>query len=70
MIKLKEVIHILERFAPVALQEPYDNSGLILGEPDQEVGKGLIALDVTEEVRGRGYKEKMRCGFFASSDPV
>lgn len=68
MIKLKEVISILERFAPVALQESYDNSGLILGEPNQEVGKGLISLDVTEEVLEEAIEKK--CDVVISHHPI
>jgi len=50
MIKLQEIISILEEFAPPALQESYDNSGLIVGDRGREVKKGLITLDMTEKV--------------------
>ncbi|MCX6308658.1 MAG: Nif3-like dinuclear metal center hexameric protein [Bacteroidia bacterium] len=44
------VCDVLEAFAPLSLQEPYDNAGLILGNREQEVTGVLIALDVTLEV--------------------
>lgn len=40
----------LENIAPLAYQEDYDNSGLIVGDPKKEISKALISLDCTEEV--------------------
>ncbi len=45
-----DVCAVLEAFAPLSLQESYDNAGLILGNRDQEVTGILIALDTTLEV--------------------
>ena len=50
MSKLKEITQYLESLAPLALQESYDNAGLILGSSDTEVSSVLITLDVTEDV--------------------
>lgn len=50
MAKLKEVIKILEEWAPVRLQESYDNSGLQVGRPDADVERALVSLDITPEV--------------------
>jgi dinuclear metal center YbgI/SA1388 family protein len=47
---LKHLIQYLEERVPLHLQEEYDNSGLLLGDLAQEVHKGLLALDATEEV--------------------
>ena len=50
-VKIKEVVEALERFAPLPLQEDYDNAGLQLGLTDaQEVSGALLCLDVTEAV--------------------
>ncbi|MBI1183374.1 Nif3-like dinuclear metal center hexameric protein [bacterium] len=49
-MKLKEIIDFLETKAPPCLQESYDNSGLLVGEPETEVEKALISLDCTEAV--------------------
>lgn len=49
-MKLKEITNWLELWAPTALQESYDNCGLLVGEPYTEVGSALLTLDVTEEV--------------------
>lgn len=47
---LSEIIRELERFAPPAFQEEYDNSGLQCGLPDQEIQSALLCLDVNEKV--------------------
>ncbi|MCW8896829.1 MAG: Nif3-like dinuclear metal center hexameric protein [Flavobacteriales bacterium] len=47
---LKEIIAILEGFAPLSLQENYDNSGLIVGNANDEITAALICLDSTEEI--------------------
>ncbi len=50
MPRIQHIIDILEQLAPPALQEDYDNSGLLVGAPGGEVEKVLVSLDVTEEV--------------------
>ncbi len=47
---VKEITRIIETFAPLAFQESYDNAGLIIGHPDDEISGVLITLDITEEV--------------------
>lgn len=48
-MKIKDVAAIIESFAPVDLQEEYDNCGLNLGHPDKEVTGILLCVDVTDE---------------------
>lgn len=50
MPRIQQIIDFLEQIAPPALQEDYDNSGLLVGEPHAEVDKVLVSLDVTEDV--------------------
>lgn len=45
-----DIITFLESFAPIALQESYDNAGLIIGQTNTIYRKGLICLDITENV--------------------
>ena len=48
---ISEIIKPIEEFAPLSLQESYDNAGLIVGRLDDELQGGvLLAVDVTEEV--------------------
>ncbi len=49
-MKIKDIINFLEAWASPLLQENYDNSGLIVGDKEQQISESLITLDVTEEV--------------------
>ena len=49
-MKIKDVICALERFAPLPLQEDYDNAGLQVGLTEADVSGVLLCLDVTEQV--------------------
>ncbi len=49
-MKIAELTRYLEQLAPLALQESYDNSGLLVGSPETEISKALITLDCTEEI--------------------
>lgn len=50
MMKIKEVAQTLERFAPLPLQDSYDNAGLQIGLTEAEASGVLLCLDVTENV--------------------
>jgi dinuclear metal center YbgI/SA1388 family protein len=45
-----DIIRVLEQIAPPALQESYDNAGLITGRRDMEVRGVLVCLDSTEAI--------------------
>ncbi len=49
-MKIREVIDALESFAPLPLQDDYDNSGLQVGTTETEVSGVLLCLDVTRQV--------------------
>lgn len=49
-MKLSQLTAYLESIAPLAYQEDYDNAGLIIGHPDQEIQNALISLDCIESV--------------------
>ena len=44
---VKEVTGVLEGFAPLSVQESWDNSGLSVGSPDAEVSGIMLGLDCT-----------------------
>lgn len=44
------MLNALESFAPLPLQESYDNAGLQIGLTEAEVSGALLCLDVTESV--------------------
>ncbi len=49
-MQLKEITGYIESLAPLALQDSFDNAGLIWGIPSMEISGALITLDVTEKV--------------------
>ena len=49
-MKIKEIIAALERFAPLPLQDGFDNAGLQIGLTEAEATGALLCLDVTESV--------------------
>ena len=50
MAKVKEVLHFLDRLAPMHMKMDFDNVGLLVGRGTAEVSKILVALDVTQGV--------------------
>ena len=57
-MKVKDIIQVIEDFAPLSAQEGWDNSGLCVGSPDDEVNGVLMALDCTPEL----VDEAVACG--------
>ncbi len=53
----RDLVAPIEAFAPVALQESWDNCGFSVGNPDKEVKRALVALDCTEEVLDEAIEE-------------
>ena len=50
MAKIKDIANALEMFAPLPLQDGFDNAGLQIGLTEAEVTGVLLCLDVTEPV--------------------
>ena len=57
-MKVKDIINVIEEFAPASIQEGWDNSGLCVGSPEDEVTSILFALDCTPEL----VDEAVDCG--------
>ncbi|WP_234735290.1 Nif3-like dinuclear metal center hexameric protein [Tellurirhabdus bombi] len=49
-MKIKQIATSLEKWAPLAYQESYDNAGLLVGDPETEITGVLVTLDATEAV--------------------
>ena len=49
-MKIEQVLSALEQFAPLPLQESWDNAGLQIGLTEAEVSGALLCLDVTEKI--------------------
>ena len=49
-MKVRDIVAAIEAEVPLCWQESYDNAGLAVGNPEAEVERLLVALDITEEV--------------------
>ena len=56
--KVKDVTAVIEEFAPLSIQESWDNSGLCIGSPEAGVSSVLLGLDCTPEL----VDEAVACG--------
>ena len=67
-MKIKQIIDALEQFAPLPLQESYDNAGLQVGLTETEASGALLCLDVTEEVVREAID--MDCNLIVAHHPL
>ncbi len=68
MILLHDIITELERFAPLAYQESYDNCGLLTGNTQQEITGAILSLDCTEAVVDEAIAKK--CNLIIAHHPI
>ena len=68
-MKAKQVFDALEQYAPLPLQDSFDNAGLQIGlTAEQEVTGALLCLDVTEAVIEEAGR--MGCNLIVSHHPL
>ena len=67
-MNIKEITNYLESIAPLAYQESYDNSGLIVGDANAEVNATLITIDCTEEVVDEAIESN--CNLIIAHHPI
>ena len=68
-MSIKEVIDALERFAPLPLQESWDNAGLQVGLTEaDEVSGALLCLDVNEAIVDEAIQRD--CNLIVSHHPL
>ena len=67
-MKIQEVLSALEQFAPLPLQESWDNAGLQVGLTEAEVSGALLCLDVTEKVVDEALAKG--CNLIVSHHPL
>lgn len=58
-MQLKQITQYLESVAPLDFQESYDNAGLNIGHPDDEISGILITLDITEEILDEAIQKNL-----------
>ncbi len=57
-MRVGDITSAIEAFAPLSIQESWDNSGLIIGSPSQEVHGVLVGFDCTPAL----VDEAVSCG--------
>ena len=67
-MKIATIISYLESIAHPALQESYDNAGLLTGNEEWECSGILISLDATEEIINEAILKK--CNLVVAHHPI
>jgi len=67
-VKIKQVLSALEQFAPLPLQESWDNAGLQVGLTEADVSGALLCLDVNEPVVDEAIRKG--CNLIVSHHPL
>ena len=67
-MNLKNIITEIEKFAPLAYQESYDNCGLLTGNKEQEISGAILCLDCTEAVVAEAIQKK--CNLIIAHHPI
>ncbi len=67
-MQINEIIAALEQLAPPALQEDYDNAGLITGNRDWNCTGVIISLDATEDVVKEAIEKN--CNLIVAHHPI
>ena len=68
LVKIKDIADALEMFAPLPLQDGFDNAGMQIGLTDAEVAGVLLCLDVTEPVIDEAVAKG--CNLIVSHHPL
>ncbi len=65
---VQDICSLIEEYAPLALQESYDNAGLLAGNAAMEVEGILLCIDVTEAVIDEAIEKN--CNLIISHHPL
>lgn len=65
---VQAIMDVLEHWAPPVLQEDYDNSGLLVGDPSAAIQSVLVSLDCTEAVVEEAAR--LGAGMIVSHHPI
>lgn len=67
-MKVSDIIHVIENFAPPVYQESYDNSGLIVGDSSMPITGVLICLDTIEAIVDEAIQKN--CNLIIAHHPI
>jgi dinuclear metal center YbgI/SA1388 family protein len=68
MLQVREIVELMEEFAPTSLAADWDNVGLQVGNMEDQISAVLVTLDVTERVIREAIEKK--AGLIISHHPV
>lgn len=68
MTTVKDIYDFINRIAPFDTQEPWDNSGFLVGDEKQEVSSVMLALDATESIVDEASEKG--CSLIVTHHPV
>jgi dinuclear metal center YbgI/SA1388 family protein len=67
-MKLIDICSYLDSAVPISFQESYDNCGLQVGNPENEINSAMISLEVTENVIDEAIS--MNCDIIITHHPL
>lgn len=67
-MRIREILSVIEQHSPLALQEDFDNSGVQVGDINQEAKGALLCIDVTEDVLDEAIT--LGCNLIISHHPL
>ncbi|OJU55101.1 MAG: Nif3-like dinuclear metal center hexameric protein [Bacteroidales bacterium 45-6] len=67
-MRIRELLQTIEQIAPLPLQESFDNSGVQVGDTNQEAKGVLVCIDVTENVILEAVN--LNCNLVVSHHPI
>ena len=68
MTTVKDIYDYTDSFAPFDTQESYDNSGILSGDPNGEVKRALVVLDITSSAVKEAVR--LKAGLIISHHPI
>src|SRR2546423_13609520 len=60
-MQLSQLIEVMEEIAPTRYAETWDNVGLLVGDPKQEITAAMLTIDYTPEVACEAAGAKCDC---------
>lgn len=67
-MKISQIISAVEAFAPLPLQDGFDNAGMQVGDVNRSASGVLLCLDITEEVIDEAIE--LECNLIISHHPL
>lgn len=67
-MKVKEITAAIEQYAPLRLQEEWDNAGIQVGDPEADITGAVLCTDATEAVVAEAIER--HCNLVISHHPL